>query len=126
MAHFDVPRNLPHAATISRRIEGRMRAAKIAESVEAGELVGLVSELVERLAAFADGDEPPESEAREAAEEAAALGRRIVDEIERLEVGEDRLGQNVRNLFECLGMGEEGAAISLRAGENPGSLLRPV
>jgi hypothetical protein len=49
-----------------------------------------------------------------------------VDAIEALGVGEDRLGQNVRNLFECLGLGQEGAEISLRAGEDPRSLMRPV
>ena len=49
-----------------------------------------------------------------------------MDEIEKAGAGADRLGQQVRNLFECLELGEEGAAISLRAGENPRSLLRPT
>ena len=47
-------------------------------------------------------------------------------EIERLKLGSDRLGQHVRNLFECLELGEEGAQISLRAGENPNSVQRPL
>ena len=47
------------------------------------------------------------------------------DDIEKNKLGGDRLGQAVRNLFECLALGEEGAAISLRAGENPRSTLRP-
>ena len=59
------------------------------------------------------------------AEMAAASGRKLVEEIERMGIGEDRLGQAVRNLFECLGFAEEGAAISLRAGEDPNSLMRP-
>jgi hypothetical protein len=49
----------------------------------------------------------------------------VVDDIEKSGVGYDRLGQAVRNLFECLSMGEEGSRISLRAGENPGSTMRP-
>ncbi len=56
---------------------------------------------------------------------AAALARLVVDDIEKSGVGYDRLGQAVRNLFECLALGEEGASQSLRAGENPGSLMRP-
>ena len=54
------------------------------------------------------------------------MGRLIVDDIERLGVGDDRIGQAVRNFFECLELGEEGARISLRAGENPKSALRPI
>jgi hypothetical protein len=45
---------------------------------------------------------------------------------ERDGIADDRLGQAVRNLFECLELGEEGAEISLRAGENPDSALRPT
>jgi hypothetical protein len=41
-------------------------------------------------------------------------------------LGHDRLGQCVRNFFECLELGREGAAISLRAGENPRSMQRPM
>ena len=40
-------------------------------------------------------------------------------------VTSDRLGQLVRNYFECLELGAEGAEISLRAGEDPRSLQRP-
>jgi hypothetical protein len=58
-------------------------------------------------------------------DEAAQLGRRLVECIEADEVGSDRVGQCVRNLFECLALGQEGAALSLRAGEDPNSLQRP-
>ena len=50
----------------------------------------------------------------------------LVDEIERHALGEDRLGECIRNLFECLELGAEGAVLSLRAGENPDSLQRPT
>ena len=126
MAHFEVIRNLPHAATISRRIEARVAALKIADGEDAGALVECVSELREVLSPYEDGNDPPEAEAEAAAHEAAEIGRRLVEAVEALGAGEDRLGQNVRNLFECLGLGEEGAEISLRAGEDPRSLMRPV
>jgi hypothetical protein len=70
-------------------------------------------------------ENPPQDECRTAATEAARLGRALVDAVESGQFGDDRLGQAVRNLFECLELGEEGARISLRAGENPDSALRP-
>ena len=36
----------------------------------------------------------------------------------------DKLGQCVRNLFECLGLPNEGRRVSLVCGENPDSLMR--
>jgi hypothetical protein len=70
-------------------------------------------------------DNPPFELAMELRNRAAVLARRLVDQIEAAGVGQDRLGQCVRNLFECLELGPEGADISLRAGENPRSLQRP-
>ena len=126
MAFFQVPVNLPHAATISKRLATRLAAHGLDDNPEGDALRDAVEELRERLGAYEEGPEPPDDEAAREVAEVAAIARRIVDEIERLELGEDRLGQAVRNLFECLGLGEEGAEISLRAGENPNSLLRPV
>lgn len=54
------------------------------------------------------------------------MGRVLVSEIAAAGVGGDRIGQCVRNLFECLERGEEGARLSLLAGEDPCSLLRPA
>ena len=58
-------------------------------------------------------------------DEAAAIGRELVDAVVASQLTSDRLGQLVRNLFECLELGAEGAQISLAAGENPDSLQRP-
>jgi hypothetical protein len=115
-AFFRLPLNLPHAATLAVRIRYHLR--------------GVASDLSERLVVllepYRDLDQnPPAEEARRAAEEAAALGRQLVDVIEQSRAGHDRLGQAIRNLFEVLERGAEGAEISLRAGENPASLLRP-
>jgi hypothetical protein len=116
MAFFKLPLNLPHAATIAARIRyHRQGAADEATRL----LVHLLDPYRERE------DNPAPEEAQRIAAEAAVLARRIVDEIEAAKAGHDRLGQAVRNFFECLSLGEEGAAISLRAGENPNSSLRP-
>ncbi len=71
-------------------------------------------------------ENPARALALQLRERAAVLGRTLVDQIESGGLGFDRLGQCVRNLFECLELGREGAAISLRAGEDPRSLQRPV
>ena len=86
----------------------------------------LIEMLQDKIGKYEGANDPSDDETREVVEESAVIARQIVDEIEQLQVGEDRLGQLIRNLFECMGLGKEGAEISLRAGENPGSLLRPM
>jgi hypothetical protein len=114
--HFRIPLNLPHAATIAVRIRVHLQGVADVRS----------ESLVDLLAPMRDLDgNPPPPEAERIVALAAGLARDVVAEVERKKAGHDRLGQAVRNLFECLGLGEEGAAISLRAGENPDSLLRP-
>jgi hypothetical protein len=71
-------------------------------------------------------DNPPMKAAILLRDRAAGLARKLVDHIEQGGLGNDRLGQCVRNLFECLELGLEGVSISLRAGENPKSFQRPV
>lgn len=127
MAHFDVALNLPHAATVARRLVRRLEGRGAPGGGPVGEALALVESLVELLTPFEGREaEPLPEEAAPVVERAAEIGRSLVEEVERLGLGEDRLGQAVRNLFECLGRGEEGAEISLRAGEDPRSLLRPV
>ena len=91
------------------------------------ELLRLAEEIRETLfACEMSGENPPNAEALELRDRVAALARELVDRIEATGAARDRLGQHVRNLFECLELGEEGAAISLRAGEDPSSIQRPV
>jgi hypothetical protein len=119
---FDVPLNLPHAGRVARRLlmylhrDGRETTAA---AVTASQLVALLDPC------FETDEDPPPAQALIMRTQAAALGRRFVEEVARDALGHDRLGQAVRNLFECLGLGREGAAISLRAGEDPGSMQRP-
>jgi hypothetical protein len=122
---FDIPVNLPHAATLARRLRTRL-AAKLEGLSDIEALRDLADELLDALVEYEGGQDPAEPEELEAVERAAEVARRLVDEIERLGAGDDRIGQTVRNVFECLGLGAEGADISLRAGESPTSLMRPL
>ena len=117
MAHFDLPLNLPHAATIAGRIVRLLADTPCLEQAE---------ELQEPLLFYQLTDDFSASEAAYRVRDGAARrGRQLVADIERLGLGHDRLGQCLRNLFECLELGEEGAALGLLAGENPDSLQRP-
>ena len=116
--------NLPHARTIVQRV-GRSLTA-LGAFPEDGPAGG---DLHETLAALEAGlrefdEDPPAEVALPAADRAAANARGLVDALVRTSLRGDRLGQHVRNLFECLGLPEEGAAQSLRCGERPDSPLR--
>ena len=122
MPYFRIPLNLPHAGTIALRIESNLRPA-----LDDHPTLVTARKLVVLLLPYREaGENPPADEAARVVGEAAEMGRAIVDAIERHGAGHDRLGQAVRNLFECLELGQEGAVISLRAGENPNSALRPT
>jgi hypothetical protein len=124
---FDIPLNLPHAATVASRILYHLNRVQQVHSGKGGDAVALAADLADVLRPYKFQDEsPPAEEANPIVEEAAKLGRSLVDAIERGGYGDDRLGQAIRNLFECLALGKEGAQLSLRAGENPDSALRPV
>jgi hypothetical protein len=124
VAHFAIPLDLPHAGRLSDRLVTLLE--KYAEELQLD--VPDVIDLAERLSSFlfrnVQDDNP--ANAMEIRDEAATMGRELVDKMEAAQITSDRLGQLIRNLFECLELGEEGAAISLRAGENPNSLQRPI
>lgn len=127
MGYFQIPLNLPHAGTIAERIHALLVRGIVAESEDYGLLLEISSDLMDLLWPYrALGENPREGEAKRIQQEAARLGRALVDQIVKFQVGSDRLGQCVRNLFECLELGEEGAELSLHAGENPNSLQRPT
>jgi hypothetical protein len=124
LPHFNVPLNLPHAATVATRLLYHLNRLQPSPG-SATACVNIASELSDLLRPYKMLDEnPPPEEARAVAAEAAVLARKLVDAIEDAKFGDDRLGQAIRNLFECLELGEEGARQSLRAGENPDSVLR--
>lgn len=115
--------NLPHARTIVQRVGRSLEALGAFPGEEAG------GELHEALTALEsslrDFDEDPGAEtALPAADAVAGAGRRLVLAILDSPWRSDRLGQHVRNLFECLGAADEGATLSLQCGERPDSPMR--
>lgn len=125
--YFDIPMNLPHAGTIASRLVYHIERLEQTQKKKFAEAMDVAEALENLLANYRFAEEnPPEDEGKHIAAAAADLARRFVDAVERLNCGDDRLGQAVRNLFECLGFGREGAVQSLRAGENPDSTLRPT
>ncbi|MCC6546041.1 hypothetical protein IT570_02645 [Candidatus Sumerlaeota bacterium] len=125
--YFNIPLDLPHAGTVSIRIAQTLERNGAFRKEDTDTLKSLVVTLVQMLAPYKEeGENPRQDRAIIARDNAAKIARQIVDEIERTHSQDDRVGQCVRNLFECLELGEEGAAISLRAGENPKSPQRPI
>lgn len=125
--HFRVALNLPHAGRVARRIGPLLPTPAENADSEAEAARNVAGQLVELLDPYLEADEnPPGPAGARVQHRAAGLGRTLVGHIERGGFGHDRLGQCVRNLFECLELGVEGADISLRAGENPRSLQRPT
>jgi len=117
--------NLPHARTIVGRIGRSLEALGAFAEQGNGGAAALHSAFGRLETEVRDFDEdPPFERALAAADAAAALARALVDAILETTCRGDRLGQSVRNLFECLGLPEEGAALSLRCGERPDSPLR--
>jgi len=117
--------NLPHARTIVARIGRSLEALGAFGAAGDGGAVGL-HEAFERLEREVQpfDEDPPEKDALVAADALAAHGRGLVGAILETAVRGDRLGQHVRNLFECLGLPEEGADLAVRCGERPDSPLR--
>jgi hypothetical protein len=123
---FQVALNLPHAGRVARRILLLISELPRTKHVSLDGVLAVATKLEGILVSYLNlEDNPPALIAARVRQEAAALGRKLVDEIEAAGVGHDRLGQCVRNLFECLELGREGASISLRAGEDPKSFQRP-
>jgi len=127
MAHFDIPLDIPHAGRMADRILNLLERHVEEHGLSAEAVLETAEAMSNLLFRFSANDENPEGEEGvRIRDEAADLGRQLVDELERANILGDRLGQYVRNYFECLELGEEGARISLRAGEDPKSLQRPV
>jgi hypothetical protein len=127
MPHFDIPLDLPHAGRIADRILNLLERHTDEQGIDAPDLLDTAERLSNLLFRYTDaGENPPGPEGVRVREEAAALGRDLVGLLELSAIRGDRLGQFVRNLFECLALGEEGAELSLRAGEDPASVQRPA
>ncbi|MBS2038075.1 hypothetical protein JST97_24025 [bacterium] len=118
MAYFQIPLNLPHAATVASRILRLLQ--------DHPELRMQAEELLEPLPIYqVSQDYSTTITSYHVRDRTAERGRKLAESIAAAGVGRDRLGQCVRNLFECLELGEEGARLGLLAGENPDSMQRP-
>ena len=125
MAHFDIPLDIPHAGRIADRLLSLIGRSLEDLEIDAPALMEKAQHLWTLLFRFT-GEEDNPSDALRLRDEAAQLGRELVTEMESAGLASDRLGQLVRNLFECLELGAEGSEISLRAGESLNSLQRPI
>jgi len=117
--------NLPHARTIVSRLGRTLEA--LGAFGEAGEpddpaLGAALDDLEGAVQGF--DEDPPFEEALRAADAVAERGRALVDALLKTPFRSDRLGQIVRNLFECTGLPQEGADLALLCGERPDSPLR--
>lgn len=115
--------NLPHALTIVGRLVYYLECRNEPTPVEETQIREILSALDGILRPYPT--DPPAPAAVEVAKSAAGQARLLVGEMVRAGYQGDRLGQCIRNLFECLGLPEEGAALSLECGERPDSPLRP-
>jgi len=125
MAHFDIPLDIPHAGRIADRLLTLLGRHVEETDIDGAATLETAEKIWSLLFRFTGEDDNP-ADAMRIREEAAALGRQLVVDMERAHIAGDRLGQMVRNYFECLELGAEGAEISLRAGEDPRSLQRPM
>ena len=115
--------NLPHARTIAERIDRQLEILRVLDGEGSKRLNASVIGLRNRLEPWVE-DADPETAAA-AADPIVDVARELVQAIIDDERARgDRLGQCVRNLFECLGLPNEGRRVSLACGESPDSLMR--
>lgn len=115
--------NLPHALTIVGRLALYLEPRREPVPVEETQVREHIEGLYELLGPHTE--DPPAEVALRVAGQAAAQARLLAREIARAGYTGDRVGQCIRNLFECLGQAGEGAALALTCGERPDSPLRP-
>ena len=115
--------NLPHARTIAERVERQLEILRVLDGEGSKRLNAAALALRNRLEPWLE-DADPETAAA-SADPIVEVARDLVQAIVEDERARgDRLGQCVRNLFECLGLPNEGRRVSLACGENPDSLMR--
>lgn len=113
---------MPHAATVAVRVFQRLQELDVDPQSRALELARELAGEIGRYRVLGD---PEPAEAMIAQADALDRARKLTHQLQAEGIGSDRLGQSVRNLFECLGHGQEGSEAGLRAGEDPNSLQRP-
>src|SRR5258708_4897996 len=118
--------NLPHSRTALSRIRRMLEFLHaLAEDAAGGPALHATFQALEREAEPYDED-PALAAAIAAADALAERARTLVEALLQTPMRSDRLGQHVRNLFECLGLPEEGALLPLQCCERADSLVRQV
>ena len=92
---------------------------------DASEARQVALEIADSLSQYRIMGDPNPAESMIVRADVLDRARSLVGLIQGEGIGGDRLGQAVRNLFECLGEGEEGADRGREAGEDPNSMQRP-
>lgn len=124
MPAFAADVNLPHSRTILARLSQTLDAQGILDGEDGPVVTDLMRALEGLLSPF--DDDPADDVSAAVASSAAMLARVVGERLRDGGVFESQVGRHVRNLFECLGRGDEGATLALELGEDPGSPLRPV
>lgn len=115
--------NLPHARTIAERIERQLEILRVLDGEGSRRLNAATIALRNSLEPWME--DAPSTTAAASADPIVELARELVAAIVDSErARSDRLGQCVRNLFECLGLPNEGARVGLECGERPDSPMR--
>jgi len=115
--------NLPHARTVAERIERQLEVLRVLEGEKGRALNLAVLNLRNALEPWVEDADPQTAAA--SADPVVEVSRDLVKAVvDREEARSDRLGQCIRNLFECLGLPNEGRRVSLACGENPDSPMR--
>ena len=123
-SYHKLPLNLPHASTVAIRVSQRL--AQLVPQDRSSEALDQANNIVTELLPYhLVPEDPNPAEAMVVQAHVLELSRALVETLEAENLKSDRLGQSIRNLFECLGNGKEGAEMGLRAGEDPKSIQRP-
>ena len=115
--------NLPHARTVAERVDRQLEMLRVLDGEGSKRLNAAILGVRNRLEPWSE-DAHPEVAAT-AADPIVDVSRELVRAIlDDERARSDRLGQCIRNLFECLGLPNEGRQVSLACGENPDSFMR--
>ncbi len=115
--------NLPHARTVAERVDRQLEMLRVLDGEGSKRLNAAILGVRNRLEPWSEDADP--EVAATAADPIVDVSRELVRAIlDDERARSDRLGQCIRNLFECLGLPNEGRQVSLACGENPDSFMR--
>src|SRR5260370_13476809 len=105
MPYFDIPLDLPHAGRIADRIVALLEKHTEEMGLDVPEVMDTADKLSSYLFRNAEGDDNPPN-ANEGRDQAALLGRQLVDAMKAAHLTGDLLAQLLPTLFEFPGLGK--------------------